>query len=123
MVDHDGKLVAFFVGKQIMSLNRKMHWHQRYEQQQDWNDLVRRQWEAHDRHMFFRPVKVTYFVVSRVEANRDYDNYIGGSKMVTDALRRTFFTRDDAKFLRPPQVKFVVGDFEGTFIVIEEARR
>lgn len=106
------------------SLNKifSMHWSGRKKLQSYWDGLVLAAWHKCDRIMFVNPVVVTFFVTFTTSRARDYDNYLGGTKFITDALKRTFFIKDDAEWLKDIRVVFRKGDVQQTEVLIEEAQ-
>jgi len=106
-----------------LSLNTllAMHWRKREDDKRSWNLHVTSAWRRVGSIVFINPIHVTYLLTFDSKRIRDLDNYIGGTKYITDALKRTFITRDDADWLRGVSVKFSIGVKPGTEILIEEA--
>lgn len=113
--------ISFMIRRAPSSLNSifKMHWSERKREQSDWDQLVFSQWMICGRLVFLNPVKITYRVGFEVKRKRDFDNYIGGTKFITDALKRSFLTRDDAEWLRGIEVQFCEGK-NVTEVIIQE---
>jgi Holliday junction resolvase RusA-like endonuclease len=74
---------------------------------------------ARRKFLFMNPVKICYVLSFNSARPRDLDNYIGGTKYITDALKKTFFIRDDAAWVKSIEVQFVNGK-EQTQITITE---
>jgi hypothetical protein len=115
--------VCFKVGRLPPSLNTMLrtHWRRRAEEQRDWDELIGCCWVGHHRFVFQHPVELTYILSFALNRQRDRDNYIGGTKYITDALKRTFFFRDDAEWIRKIEVIFAAAPREGTEIIITSA--
>jgi len=114
--------ISFFIPKKAKSLNTLMrqHFHQRAAEKKVWGNLIFEQWMKHNRYVFTKPVKVLYLISNPTRCLRDKDKFIGGAKeLITDFLKKTFFTRDDAQWLQKIDVEFVKGN-EGVRIIIEE---
>ena len=103
------------------SLNKmlRMHWVDRKREQDGWDLRVWCCWQKLGKHVFLKPVKVIYTMKFPERRQRDLDNYIGGTKFITDALKRTFLTRDDAEWIKSIEVRFQTGE-SATVIQIEE---
>ena len=97
----------------------RTHWRKRQLEQNRWDFLIMTQWLRFNKAIIFKPVKITYTLTFAKRRNRDFDNYIGGTKYITDALKRTFLLRDDSNWLRKVEVEFKEGNPE-TNIKIEE---
>lgn len=115
------KSVKLDIARTPHSLNKvlRLNWRVRNEYQHMIDSLIHAMWLKEGRPIFLNPVKVRYVLYFPVDRSRDYDNYLGGAKYFTDALKRTFFLRDDQKFLKKVDVDFAVGP-EKTTILIEE---
>ena len=114
--------IRFFIPKKVMSLNAvlKMHWIKRSTIKQSWGEWIFKAWMEHKRYVFTKPVKVVYIISEPIKRIRDKDNYIGGAKeILTDYLKKTFFTRDDAEWLKSIDVGFIKGP-TGVHVVIED---
>jgi Holliday junction resolvase RusA-like endonuclease len=98
-------------------LNR--HWIHRHQLQQAFDDQVGAQWLIHNKFVFMKPVKLTYVLSFPQKRLRDIDNYIGGTKLITDSLKKTFLFRDDSEWIKSIEVRFIKGK-EGTVVFIEE---
>jgi len=118
----DKVAISFIIPLLPPSLNVafRMHWIKRKRLQEEWDYLVYKHWIALTKFTFFKPVKILYTLSFASRRNRDFDNYIGGTKFVTDALKRTFLLRDDSGWLKKVEVEFTEGT-PGTKIMIEEA--
>lgn len=115
--------VRFTVPFTPTSLNKlfSMHWSARRSLQDCWNAVIYEAWCEHRKMVFPKPVKLTFSIFFKSKRNRDYDNYYGGTKFVTDALKRTFLLRDDSDWLREIRVVFFQGEVEQTGVWIQEA--
>jgi len=104
------------------SLNQMLHvhWTKRYSLQKAFDDQVSAEWLQRGRVAFVRPVKLLYVLSFPEKRMRDVDNYIGGTKLITDALKKTFLFRDDSEWITEIRVKFTKGK-EGTVVFIEES--
>lgn len=113
--------ITFTVPMATPSLNTMLrtHWRERSKQQKAWDWYVFIAWQKEKRFVFIRPVKICYTVQLPADRARDYDNYYGGTKYATDALKRTFLTRDDCNWLTSINVKFSQGP-ECLVVDIEE---
>lgn len=113
--------ISFFIPQLPTSLNVTycQHWTVRRKERNRWRDLIFEQWMLSKRYVFTQPVKVLYILSFPVVRFRDKDNYIGGMKNITDALKKTFLTRDDALWLKDIDVAFIKGS-QGLRIVITE---
>jgi Holliday junction resolvase RusA-like endonuclease len=116
------KTVEFTINKTPPSLNTmlKMHWAKRYKEQEKWDLMVYAIWLKHNREVFFNPITIKYRLVFTAVRDRDFDNYYGGIKFINDALKRTFLLRDDASWLRKPEIFFESGPAKCSIITIEE---
>lgn len=114
--------ISFTIPKPPMSLNTmlRMHYITRMREQQSWDLFVLARWTEFGKLTFNVPVNVIYVISFGTKRNRDLDNYIGGTKFVTDALKRTFIPEDNTEWLKKIQVEFLTGKPE-TKIIIEEA--
>ncbi|MDD4980678.1 MAG: RusA family crossover junction endodeoxyribonuclease [Candidatus Omnitrophica bacterium] len=99
----------------------RTHWVGRTKEQKLWDQWAWAQWMARNKFIFLKPIKVLYIITFNSNRTRDLDNYIGGTKFITDALKKTFFFRDDAAHLKAIEVQFVNGEKEGTTVIISEA--
>lgn len=118
----NNRMVSFAVPLVPLSLNElnHMHWAAKLKHRRAVNAAVEKVWEECGRRIFTRPVKLRYVLGFEVARQRDRDNYIGGTKDFTDALRRTFLFRDDSEFVVDIRVAFL-RNCSGTVIIIEEA--
>ena len=100
--------VKFTIWKLPPSLNVmfRQHWSVRHREQETWDKLIYFEWLRIGRVVFEVPVKIRYKLFFRSTRNRDYDNYIGGTKYITDALKRTFITRDDSEWVQGVEIDF-----------------
>lgn len=96
-----------------------MHWAKRKEMKKKWDMLVYHKWVECGRPMMLKAVVLKYVLEFKMNRRRDQDNYIGGTKFVNDALKRTFFTRDDSEWVRRIEVDIKRGE-DRTLITIEE---
>lgn len=98
-----------------------MHWRRRYELKKTFDELIHYEWLRNKKFVFTAPVKLVYSLSfpDTQKRYRDRDNYVGGTKPITDALKRTFIFRDDSEWVRDIQVRFNTGE-ECTVIMIEE---
>jgi Holliday junction resolvase RusA-like endonuclease len=103
------------------SLNEllRMHWRRRAELQKAFDAQITAEWGRLRRRVFLKPVRLTFLLSFPNKRCRDYDNYIGGTKLIIDALKRTFLFRDDSEWIKSIEVKFAQGE-EGTVILIQE---
>lgn len=74
-------------------------------------------WQAASRKVFNAPVQLLYILSFPEKRLRDVDNYIGGTKLITDALKKTFLSRDDSEWVTQISVKFIQGREETTVII------
>ena len=102
-----------------MNVMLRMHWTSRAAIQKIWDDWVIVQWYKYDRIMFNKPVRLLYVLHFQKIGVKDLDNYLGGSKFITDALKKTFLVRDDYFWLRSISMDFRKGK-ESTVVSIEE---
>lgn len=96
------------------------HWTNRAQEQKKWDLHAWAQWQARRKFLFTNPVKILYTLTFDSSRPRDLDNYIGGTKYITDALKKTFFLRDDAAMLKAIEIQFKNAEKEGTTITITE---
>ena len=87
----------------------RMHWVKRRKEQEKWDLLVKVEWLNRRKFVFQKPVEILYTITFKDVRTRDLDNYIGGTKYITDALKRTFITQDSAEWLRRISVEFKTG--------------
>jgi len=116
--------ISFFIPKKAKSLNTLMrqHWTERSKEKQAWGEHIFSEWMKYHRFVFIKPVKVLYLISNPTKCLRDKDNFIGGAKeLITDYLKKTFITRDDAEWLQNIDVEFVKGN-EGVRVIIEEVK-
>jgi len=106
--------IEFSVWRLPPSLNVmfRQHWSVRHREQEAWDKIIYLEWLRNGRVVFDVPVKIKYRLFFRHRRGRDYDNYVGGTKYITDALKRTFITRDDAEWVKGIEV-FFAEDREG----------
>lgn len=97
----------------------RSHWRKRSVEQSMWDSHVFAEWMKSGKFVFVRPVRIKYTIQLPATQKRDIDNYIGGTKFITDAIKRTFLTRDDSEWLQEISVKFSKGP-EQTNVIIEE---
>lgn len=95
------------------------HWSKKYRLQKIFDRHVHVEWLRSGKFVFQKPVRVSYTIYLPDTRERDIDNYIGGTKLITDALKRTFITRDDSEWLQEISVRFLKGN-EQTVCVIDE---
>lgn len=114
--------ISFTIPRVPPSLNTMLrtHWTQRYHEQEAWDLYALAQWLARSKLIFINPVKILYILSFSSNRTRDLDNYIGGTKYITDALKKTFLMRDDASWLKGIEVQFVNGAKEETIVTITE---
>jgi Holliday junction resolvase RusA-like endonuclease len=96
-----------------------MHWSKRCSLQKIFDDQVFAEWLRCGRAVFLYPVRLLYVLSFPTKRLRDVDNYIGGTKLITDALKKTFLFRDDADWIKEIQVQFTRGDEETVVFIIE----
>ncbi len=115
------KQIYFSLRRLPPSLNEmlRMHWTKRARLQKIFDDIIAKEWLALQRFVFVKPVRLVYVLSFTAALRRDLDNYIGGTKLMTDALKRTFLFRDDSEWITSIEVRFTKGQ-EGTVIFIEE---
>ena len=113
--------INFAITRLPPSLNEMlhMHWTKRQRLQKAFDDQVSAEWLQRGRIAFIRPVRLLYVLSFPEKRSRDVDNYIGGTKLITDALKKTFLFRDDSEWITEIKVKFTKGK-EGTVVFIEE---
>jgi Holliday junction resolvase RusA-like endonuclease len=99
----------------------RQHWVRRASEQETWDLFVLSVWTRSGRLVFTNPVSITYRLKFTDARLRDQDNYIGGTKYITDALKRTFITRDDAQWAKI-HIEMERGEHPETEVTIEEAR-
>ena len=87
----------------------RMHWVKRRKEQEKWDLLVKVEWLNCRKFVFQKPVEILYTITFKDIRTRDLDNYIGGTKYITDALKRTFITQDSVEWLRRISVEFKTG--------------
>lgn len=95
-----------------------MHWRKRQELKTTWEELIRTEWVRMRRPKFTGPVELYYWLEFDTYRHRDFDNYVGGTKPLTDALKGTFIVDDSAKHVRSVTVHFVQGNVKQTGIEI-----
>ena len=117
----DREIVEFTIDRIPPSLNvvLRTHWIKRRQEQELWNILVIAHRLKLKKVVFRKPVKIIYIVSFKKRRIRDVDNYIGGTKYLTDALKRTFLTRDDSEWLKKIEIGFIIGR-QQTKVRIEE---
>jgi len=105
------KQVEFTLQAVPPSLNvmLRTYWIKRRKEQEKWDLLVKVEWLNRRKFVFLKPVEILYIITFKKPRLRDLDNYIGGTKYITDALKRTFITQDDADWLRRISVEFRIG--------------
>lgn len=109
-----------------LSLNhilRANRW-SRMREQKVWDFHIIAAWVQSDQKKFLNPVRIKFLLYFHTDRRRDYDNYLGGTKYIIDALKRTFLTRDDYKMVKSVSLEFFVdhhGD-QRTVILIEEEK-
>lgn len=115
------KSVEFTIPKLPLSLNIMLRSHKMklLQEQNSWNWWLHSQWISHNKLMFQKPVRIKYTIVFKNNRQRDFDNYMGGTKYILDAIRRTFITRDDYLWVRGITIDFETGRDE-TRVLIEE---
>lgn len=113
--------VKFKIDKLPPSLNTMLRttWKAREEEQNVWDMLVLAEWLDKNKVIFLKPVRVKYTLFFATKRLRDFDNYLGGTKYTTDALKRTFLLRDDSQWIRKIDVEFMQGNPK-TIIEISE---
>lgn len=99
----------------------RMHWRARGELQKAFDAQVFAAWIKARKIVFTVPVNLVYVLGFTAQHRRDIDNYIGGTKLITDSLKRTFLFRDDSEWVKSIQVRFIKNDIEETVVMIEEA--
>ena len=87
----------------------RAHWRKRSVEQGIWDSFILAEWMRSGKFVFTHPVKVIYTIKRPDDRKRDIDKYIGGTKFITDALKRTFLTRDDSEWLTEISVRFAKG--------------
>jgi Holliday junction resolvase RusA-like endonuclease len=113
--------VSFTITRLPPSLNKLLskHWINRYQLQKAFDDQVWTAWQGLNRYVFMCPVKLVYVLSFPEKRIRDIDNYIGGTKLITDSLKKTFLFRDDSEWIKSIEVRFIKGK-EGTAVFIRE---
>lgn len=96
-----------------------MHWIHRHTLQNAFNEQVGVEWLKRGRFVFMKPVNLIYILSFPKPRVRDIDNYIGGTKLITDSLKKTFLFRDDSEWIKSIEVKFITGK-ERTVVFIRE---
>lgn len=116
------RLVTFSIPKLPLSLNDMltMHWRNRSKEKEAMDWFVYDQWLKSGRFIFLHPIKIHYALYFGKNRRRDLDNYIGGTKYLTDAIKHTFITRDDNEWLVDIRMSFHKGE-DMTVVMIEEA--
>lgn len=116
------KTITFRVEDIPPSLNTvlRMHWRDRKALQEFWDYLIISYWNNLGKPVFIEPVRLNYILEFEFKRGRDYDNYLGGTKFVTDALKRAFFFRDDSEWLRGINVEFARGKNETIISIIPQ---
>lgn len=117
------KRVQFSIPKLPMSLNRMLttHWSYLHREKAQWDLHILSYWLAYQKFIFLKPVRITYTLGFCSNRTRDYDNYLGGTKYITDSIRKTFITRDDALWLTEIGIRFEkVEGRPRTKVLIEE---
>ena len=104
------------------SLNELLHkhWTHRHQLQGAFDYQVGAWWVRMGRFVFTKPVNLVYVLSFPAKRVRDLDNYIGGTKLITDSLKKTFLFRDDSEWIKSIEVRFIKGT-EGTAVFIKEA--
>lgn len=117
------KQVEFTLQAVPPSLNvmLRTHWVKRRKEQEKWDLLVKVEWLNRRKFVFQKPVEILYIITFKDVRTRDLDNYIGGTKYITDALKRTFIPQDSAEWLRRVSVEFRTGKPQ-TRVSITEAK-
>ncbi len=115
------KTVTLIFDRTPLSLNRlfNLNYSQREREKEKWRDLVWLRWMEMKRLMFLKPVVIEYTLSFDTTRERDLDNYIGGVKYINDALKKTFLTRDDHKWLTGITVNFKKGKESTTILIVE----
>lgn len=120
----DKKYIEFFIPELPLSMNviLRTHWTKLRKEQLYWDAAVAQKWNVLNRCVFVTPVYVSYKLafVPSARRQRDYDNYLAGTKYITDSLKRTFLFRDDADWLKRIILEFTEGE-RGTHVLIVEA--
>lgn len=114
--------ISFIIPRVPPSLNTMLrtHWKLRYAEQYKWDQHAIAQWLARQKFIFLKPVRITYILSFRSNRTRDLDNYIGGTKYLTDSLKKTFLFRDDSAWVKGISVQFEIGEKEQTTVMITE---
>jgi len=119
----DGYKAIIFIDRLPPSLNTilRMHWTARRKLQKAFDNQVLNSWICLHKFVFINPVRITYSLYFPTPRVRDFDNYQGGTKFITDALKKTFLFRDDSEWIKNISVNFLQGR-QQTRIVIEEVQ-
>lgn len=116
---------VFYTARLPKSLNQllRSHWTARSREQKAWDDVVGANWISQGRPVFLLPVTLSFILNFPGRRARDLDNYIGGTKYVIDALKRSFLFRDDAEWIKKIELEIrrAVPGNEGMQIVIQAA--
>lgn len=113
--------ISFALTRLPPSLNELLnrHWIRRHELQKAFDQQVSTEWLRKGRFVFMKPVRLIYVLSFPSNRTRDLDNYIGGTKLITDALKKTFLFRDDSEWIKSVEVRFIRGK-EATVVFILE---
>lgn len=118
------KRIEFSVPKLPLSLNRMLtsHWSDLRREKARWDLHILSFWLAHQKFIFFKPIRIIYTLGFNIKRNRDYDNFLGGTKYITDSLKKTFITRDDSMWVVEIGIRFEViqGAVPRTKVLMEE---
>lgn len=111
--------ISFTLTRLPPSLNDLLdrHWIYRHQLKKAFDDQVKIEWLKQMRFVFTDPVRLVYVLSFPSNRTRDLDNYIGGTKLITDSLKKTFLFRDDSEWIRSIEVRFINGK-EGTAVFI-----
>jgi Holliday junction resolvase RusA-like endonuclease len=114
--------INFILTRLPPSLNELLHkhWIHRHRLQEAFDAQVSVEWLKLGRVVFMLPVRLIYVLSFPARRVRDIDNYIGGTKLITDSLKKTFLFRDDSEWIKSIEVRFIKGK-EGTAVFIKEA--
>lgn len=118
------KKIRFGFRGRPLSLNRmlNLHWRDRNNITKKLKGEAKRQWENLGEPIFMRPIKIHYEIGFKdINKIRDLDNYYGGSKYYCDALRGSFFFRDDFRWVRDIRVTFHESEFDKVIVNIVDA--
>lgn len=104
------KFVEITVNRLPLSLNDMVgvHWTKLLPIKETWKELIGYEWISRGRIVFLKPVQITYTIFFKDNRLRDFDNYLGGTKFINDALRHTFITRDDHRWLKKLNTEFEI---------------